>query len=142
MTLLLPNIQNPIYSYSFKGERAITKGSIFLTITCVETPSFETIEAGGSRLTHQFSRCDIPLKFVNKSKLKPQNMAKMGWTDPDNSALLDKLNQHYHVEKYCAPKPYVLIPYSKSNVEVRMTLSEVQDWPKAFVIGQITQPLR
>ncbi len=142
MSLLLPNMHNPSYARSFKGERAVAKGSLFITITCVEIPTTESIEAGGSRHSNQFARFDVPLKLISTSKLKASNFAKMG-VPTIESALLEKLNQFYNVATFsCAPKPFVMIPYSKSNVEVRMTLSEVSEWPKSYVIGQCNQSLR
>jgi hypothetical protein len=48
---------------------------------------------------------------------------------------------NYSIIKCFPPKPYVLIPACNANTNLVFTLSQVEQWPKSFIIGQTVQDI-
>lgn len=75
------------------------------------------------------------------AKLKPSALNRLGYRDL-SADTADYLCKNYGIAKLCPARPWLLIPYSRANAEVRLTVCEVRDWPKCLVLGQATQPIR
>ncbi len=54
---------------------------------------------------------------------------------PPSPAALDLIDKSFVVKRFVLSNPYVLLPACKSDILVRISLSEVTDWPKAVMLG-------
>jgi hypothetical protein len=85
------------------------------------------------KVLEQVCRYDFPLKMqVKPENLDHQKLAAMGYSSKEVGSISEKVMRHYKVATFNISKsPYILIPCCGSNVEIRMTISEVTEWPKA-----------
>lgn len=50
--------------------------------------------------------------------------------------LIAYLKARYRLNCWSFPRPYLLIPAVKANIQIRFSLSEVTDWPRCTLLGQ------
>ena len=140
------HIEDPAFAKPFKGGHNLPKGSLFLTVTVHEyedQPIDKVSALGHVDLNNtdgiapiQMFRYDFQLKETGRViDIKPSIMNKLGYEDLP-SGTIEKLAKQYQIVAFNTSKPYILIPFTRANVEVRLTLSEVKDWPKSVVLGQ------
>jgi hypothetical protein len=138
------HVDNPQYAKPLRGQ-SVPKGTLMLTISVHEyVPDRKApiVALGSSADNHvnpsdlyQLYRYDLILKEVSKSNdISYSSLEKRGFANIDRE-IVDKLAQQYHMITYSTQRPYVLIPFSTANIEIRMTISEVREFPKANVIG-------
>ena len=75
---------------------------------------------------HTYHRMDYPLKMLTPATtLRPHAWARLGYEGD-----LDKLSKAYQMATFNISKsPYILIPFMGSNIEMRMTVSEITEYP-------------
>ena len=71
-------------------------------------------------------RMDFPLKVMSPAMtLKPSTLARLGYEGD-----LEKISKTYQLVTFNISKsPYILIPFMGSNIEMRMTVSEITEYP-------------
>ena len=115
------------------------KGTLFLTISL-----HQILEHGFNG--KQEYRIDIPLEqedqpskiYVRKGRAGSPQIQKFGAHQSMDPDLFSQIEKEYKMTKYFPAnnRSYVLVPACTAEINIRMTISEVQDWPKAIVRGQ------
>lgn len=125
------------YAKSYRNIQVLAKGTVFLTLSIHE----HMLDSNNPEATHyyrrpmQLCRYDLLLKEDKVVRLKPSMLLKFGYRDL-SPELIERVCREHSVASYKPLKPFLMIPYSRANAEVRITISEVTDWPKALVLGQ------
>jgi hypothetical protein len=115
------------------------KGELFLTVSI-----HEAAEGGYGK---QEFRIDIPLTpdndpsriYMRRGRAGSPQLQKNGAHESLSPELITGIAEGYRVRNYSVygNKNYILIPWVTAEVTLRLTFSEVTDWPKAVVKGQV-----
>eukprot|EP01038_Epipyxis_sp_PR26KG_P006714 gene6714-9207_t len=138
------HVEGPVtFAKTYKSLQIPHKGSLFLTVSVHEKIDLDLFPDQFRKNNLQVIRFDLPLKLVHSvSKLKISILKnQLGYSSLDTHEF-EKLAKHYTMASYSTAKPYLLIPYTIAHSEVRLTLSEVYEWPKCTIIGQFSYPLQ
>ena len=82
---------------------------------------------------------DFPLKMMSPAaSIKPHQLSKLGFQDSstasNTSMDVNRIAKHFQIASFNISKsPYILIPFVGSNIELRMTVSEITDYPNAGI---------
>ncbi|RYG69176.1 hypothetical protein EON64_03355 [archaeon] len=124
------------YAKSYRNIQVLPKGTLFVTVSVHEYLREGNGEGGAYRRPVQLCRYDLLLKEeIKVQRLRPIHLQKLGYKHLSGPEL-ERACRQYSMLSFSLAKPYLLIPYSRANAELKLTLSEVQDWPKAEVKGQ------
>jgi len=156
------HVENPPYCRPHRQFQPAIRGSLFLTVTVHEVPSYGSGKEGVGALPtqnqlrskpdrsyDQLFRMDFPLKMMSPpTSVKPQQLAKLGFDcNPDPSAAnntsdVNRIAKQFQLATFNISKsPYILVPFVGSNIELRMTISEITDYPNAVLMGQLCFPV-
>lgn len=122
----------PTYLQSFRALTNFEKGDFFLIITLHDNEGYE--HDNQSRKP-QIYRFDAPVTRKIE-KLTVHHLEHLGIPRMSNKEF-DHFSRRYSYAKYTLSKPYILFPSCKPNVEMRLTLAQVTDWPKVQSVGQM-----
>ena len=97
-----------------------------------------------TRSLRQLYRVDAPLKprkEVKAEKITAALLSNLGIERID-AHTLERVADTFRLASYHIENPYILIPKVSSSVSVTLTVSQVNVWPRAVVVGQTTQVLK
>jgi hypothetical protein len=126
------------YAKSVSGGQNVSRGSYFLTVTLCHPDD-------GNQPHHpQYLRYDLQLKETGVVKdLTTRKLAAMGYNLKHHSgAEWKQILDRHQIVHLSVVNPYLLIPFTSAMVELRLTVSQVKDWPKSVVCGQAVHSLR
>ena len=130
----------PLYASTFNKAASVPRGDLFVTVAVTETRP----EGTESRVAKQYYRFDLPMRQDGKPvRLTPHRLEIMGCSNYADlsKADLQIISENYKIIPYSLPRPYILLPSCMRNSTVKLTVSEMYEWPKAVCCGQSMEPV-
>lgn len=127
----------PAYSTTFNKAAIVSRNDLFLTV-CIA----ESRPDGDMRQGKQYYRFDLPIRQSGKAvKLTPRRLEMLGCSNMKSMSKhdLDMIQENYKIIPYSLVRPYILLPSCARNSTVKITLSEVGEWPKSVCLGQAAE---
>ncbi len=85
---------------------------------------------------------DAPLKDVGLANMSAYDYYRSNnMRQPPSVADCELIDKNFVLKRFSISNPYVLLPACKSDVQIRLSISEVTDWPKAVLVGQVSLTL-
>lgn len=130
----------PLYAATFNKAASVPRGDLFVTVAITETRP----EGAENRVAKQYYRFDIPLRQDGKPvRLTPNRLEIMGCSNFGDLTKNDLqiISENYRIIPFSLPRPYILLPSCVRNSTIKLTLSEMYEWPKAVCCGQAMEPV-